>query len=76
MEIPDAVKEMVTVTYASEDENVAGYENGTVTANAVGKTIVTATVTAKDEVLGYGGFSMNLFNSSRSNRRESTGTCS
>ena len=59
MEIPEAVKDMVTVTYASEDENVAGYENGTVTANAVGKTIVTATVTAKDEVLGYGGFSMN-----------------
>ena len=59
MEIPEAVKDMVTVTYASEDENVAGYEDGTVTANAVGKTIVTATVTAKDEVLGYGGFSMN-----------------
>lgn len=59
MEIPEAVKDMVTVTYASEDENVAGYEDGTVTANAVGKTIVTATVTAKDEVAGYGGFSMN-----------------
>lgn len=59
MEIPEAVKDMVTVTYASEDENVAGYEDGTVTANAVGKTIVTATVTAKDEVPGYGGFSMN-----------------
>ncbi len=59
MEIPEAVKDMVTVTYASEDENVAGYEDGTVTANAVGKTIVTATVTAKDEVSGYGGFSMN-----------------
>ena len=58
MEIPEAVKDMVTVTYASEDENVAGYENGTVTANAAGKTIVTATVTAKDEVPGYGGFAM------------------
>lgn len=58
MEIPEAVKDMVTVTYASEDENVAGYEDGTVTANAAGKTIVTATVTAKDEVPGYGGFAM------------------
>lgn len=58
MEIPEAVKDMVTVTYASEDENVAVYEEGTVTAAAAGKTIVTATVTAKDEVPGYGGFAM------------------
>lgn len=58
MEIPEAVKDMVTVIYASEDENVAVYEEGTVTAAAAGKTIVTATVTAKDEVPGYGGFAM------------------
>lgn len=58
MEIPEAVKDMVTVTYASEDENIAVYEEGTVTAAAAGKTIVTATVTAKDEVPGYGGFAM------------------
>ena len=51
--LPDSVKDYVTVTYTSENEDVATYQDGVVTAVGAGKTIVTATVTAK-----YDGFQM------------------
>ena len=51
--LPDSVKDYVTVTYTTENENVATYQDGVVTAAGAGKTIVTATVTAK-----YDGFQM------------------
>ena len=51
--LPDSVKDYVTVTYTTENENVATYQDGVVTAAGSGKTIVTATVTAK-----YDGFQM------------------
>ena len=51
--LPDSVKDYVTVTYTTENENVATYQDGVVTAVGAGKTIVTATVTAK-----YDGFQM------------------
>ena len=51
--VPEAVSDYVTVEYASENDAVATYKDGTVTAAAEGKVIVTATVTAK-----YDGFKM------------------
>ena len=51
--LPDSVKDYVTVTYTTENENVATYQDGVVTAAGAGKTIITATVTAK-----YDGFQM------------------
>ena len=51
--LPDSVKDYVTVTYTSENEDVATYQDGVVTAAGAGKTIITATVTAK-----YDGFQM------------------
>ena len=51
--LPDRVKDYVTVTYTSENEDVATYQDGVVTAAGAGKTMVTATVTAK-----YDGFQM------------------
>ena len=51
--LPDRVKDYVTVTYTTGNEDVATYQDGVVTAVGAGKTIVTATVTAK-----YDGFQM------------------
>lgn len=51
--VPDAVAELVTVKYTSEDESVVTYADGTITAVGEGKAIVTAAVTAK-----YSGFEM------------------
>ena len=51
--LPDSVQDYVTVTYTSENEDVATYQDGVVTVAGSGKTIVTATVTAK-----YDGFQM------------------
>ena len=51
--IPEAISSYVMVEYASENDAVATYEDGTVKAVAEGKVIVTATVTAK-----YDGFKM------------------
>lgn len=51
--VPDTVKELVEVTYSSEDDKVVTYKDGTITAQGAGKAIVTATVTSK-----YDGFEM------------------
>lgn len=51
--VPDTVKELVEVTYSSEDDKVVTYKDGTITAEGAGKAIVTATVTSK-----YDGFEM------------------
>lgn len=53
LQIPEEIAEYVTVEYTSENSDVAVYEDGTVTAAAAGKTIVTAKVTAN-----YDGFVM------------------
>lgn len=45
--IPDSVKDLVTVSYSSEDNSVVTYNNGTIAAEGEGKAIVTATVTSK-----------------------------
>lgn len=51
--VSDTVKDFVEVSYSSENEDVVTYADGTIMAAAAGKTIVTATVTAK-----YDGFVM------------------
>ncbi len=51
--VPDSVKDLVTVSYSSEDNSVVTYNNGTITAEGEGKAIVTATVTSK-----YDSFTM------------------
>ena len=51
--VPEAIRDYVTVTYSSENDQVAAYADGTVTAAAEGKVIVTATVTSN-----YDGFKM------------------
>lgn len=51
--VPASVAGFVTVTYESANDAIATYENGIVTPVANGKTIVTATVTAK-----YDGFTV------------------
>ena len=51
--VPEAIRDYVTVTYSSENDQVASYADGTVTAAAEGKVIVTATVTSN-----YDGFKM------------------
>ena len=51
--VPASIADFVTVTYRSNNDQIAAYENGIVTPVANGKTIVTATVTA-----GYDGFSV------------------
>ena len=51
--VPASIEDFVTVTYRSNNDQIAAYENGVVTPVANGKTIVTATVTA-----GYDGFSV------------------
>ena len=56
--LPKAVKDLVTVTYESEKDKVAAYEEGTLTAAGEGKTVVTAIVTANENVPGYGGVAM------------------
>ena len=52
------MKDLVTVTYESEKDKVAAYEEGTLTAAGEGKTVVTAIVTANENVPGYGGVAM------------------
>lgn len=56
--LPEAVKDLVTVTYESEDDKVVTYTDGSVVAVGEGKAVVTAIVTANEDVLGYGGFPM------------------
>lgn len=56
--LPEAVKDLVTVTYESEDEKVVTYADGTITAVGEGKAVVTAIVTANEDVPGYGGLVM------------------
>ncbi|WP_099468916.1 LamG-like jellyroll fold domain-containing protein [Konateibacter massiliensis] len=51
--LPDEIKDMVTVSYASGNTSVAIYKNGAVTGLKAGYTYVTATVTSK-----YDGFAM------------------
>ena len=51
--VPASIEDFVTVTYRSNNDQIAAYKNGVVTPVANGKTIVTATVTA-----GYNGFSV------------------
>ena len=51
--VPASIADFVTVTYRSNNDQIAAYDNGVVTPVANGKTIVTATVTA-----GYDGFSV------------------
>lgn len=46
--VPASIEDFVTVTYRSNNDQIAAYENGVVTPVANGKTIVTATVTAGD----------------------------
>ena len=43
--VPASIEDFVTVTYRSNNDQIAAYENGVVTPVANGKTIVTATVT-------------------------------
>lgn len=53
IQIPEEIAGYVTVEYVSENPDVAVYEDGTVTAEAAGKTIVTAKVTSN-----YDGYVM------------------
>lgn len=56
--LPEAVQALVTVTYESEDDKVVTYADGSLTAVGEGKAVVTATVTANEDVPVYGGFAM------------------
>lgn len=72
--LPEAVQALVTVTYESEDDKVVTYADGTITAVGEGKAVVTATVTANEDV-PYTADSHGIFLRSGSNKRRTSGTC-